>query len=174
MRAWGLILLTAIAVTLQGVVAPRLQWGAARPDFPLILGAFLSLHASRPVRLCGGWIVGLALDVASIEPVGVFTVSYGLAGLALAVVRDRVFIYHVGVQIALVIAAGAVLSAALLTYRGFAWSGTLGGFAAELWTAAASTLYTACVAPLVFYPLLWGAKGLGIPVPGYRARRGAP
>ncbi|GIK17111.1 MAG: hypothetical protein BroJett003_20750 [Planctomycetota bacterium] len=174
MRAWVLILLTVVAVTLQGVVAPRFQWGAARPDFPLMLAAFLSLHASRPVRLCGGWIVGLALDVTSIEPVGVFTVSYGLAGLTLAVVRDRVFIYHVAVQIALVVTAGAVLSAVLLLYRGFAWSGTLGGFAAEFWAAATSTLYTACAAPLVFYPLLWGAKGLGIPAPGYRARQGAP
>lgn len=171
MRSAALVILLMTALVLQGVVVPRLDWGGARMDAMLVLALFLALHARKPLSWWSGVVVGAACDLASVERLGLFTLTYGLTGLLVATIREYLFIYNVLVQAATALLAGIAMQAAWLVYRSWQYPAGVGGFSHESWTLLKSALLTALLVPPTHYALLSIAKWLGVPEPKYRAAR---
>jgi rod shape-determining protein MreD len=156
-HAFVVVILTAVTISLQTIISPRLEIGGASPDWLLILVAFLGLYAAAPRAVIAGWFVGLCADLMSLEHLGVMSISYGVAALVLVGVRDYLFRYSAFTQAAVTFFLCLLVWAAWHTYARGLYGPTAG--ASQVLLIA---LYTALVAPLVHGILLRAGPWIGV------------
>lgn len=152
MRALPFIILAVLALVLQVAVAPALIATSVRsqPQFLLILAVFVALHARADAALLGCWTLGLLMDLASVGPMGAFSLAFGIAALGMVRVRASMFRDHPLSHVFLTLVFGFVVNA-LVALRvaascGFSWQ----LLAVQPLGAA---IYTALLAPCLM-PLL--------------------
>jgi len=83
MRWIAYAILVYVALGLQVGLAPYLAIGGVRPNLILPVAVFIALNASREPALLGCFILGLVQDLMSEQPLGLFALSYGLAGIVI-------------------------------------------------------------------------------------------
>ena len=134
-----------LVVTLQLTIAPRMEWGGARPDWCLVFLVFFALHARSADALIGAWMVGAVLDLMTIGRLGLLSLSYGLAALAVYAVRDHVYADHPLTHLFVTLAAGLMIRSAhgvyqfvLYSQTGASWSGIV---ARGVWAACYSAVW---------------------------------
>lgn len=157
------MLLSALWLTLQSAVAPRLAIAGARPDLLLIVVIFLGLFAPPREAAIGAWILGAGGDVMSVERFGLMALSYLLVALVVSSIRGHLFRAHGLTQFLVTLIVGLAIRFAWLIYERIAYdpaAGVLYGLSVQvIWGA----LYTALCAPLVFVVLVRLSRPLGLP-----------
>lgn len=163
MRWLTFMILVAAALTLQSAVAPRLEVFGARADWLLVVVIFFGLYAPAGDAVFGGWIIGIAADLMTIERLGLLALSYALAAMLVVAVRDYLFRDRAVTQFILALTVSLILRAAWLIFRRVLY----GPSGASLWECSAdlvwASLYTAAWAPLLGAILLGRSHWFGIP-----------
>ncbi len=94
MRWLTFALLAALAICFQTTIAPRLGTPNAYPDIMLILVIHYALHAQTADGLLAGWLMGLLVDLTTVQRFGLVAVAYGLIALIVWSIRDLMFPKH--------------------------------------------------------------------------------
>lgn len=116
MRWLSFALLAGLAICVQTSVVPRLMVFGVYPDLMLVLVIHYTLHARRIDGLFAGWLLGLLVDLTSVEDLGMVAVVYGLMALAVYSIRDLMFTGHPLTHFFLTFVCCAVVQAALRGY----------------------------------------------------------
>ena len=94
MRWVTFMLCAACALVLQSTIAPRLEILGCRPDWLLIVVVFFAMHARRWDAAVGAWIIGACADLMTIERPGLIALTYLLAAVVVASIREYFFRYR--------------------------------------------------------------------------------
>ncbi len=94
MRWLTFALLAAMTICFQTTLAQKLGAFGVYPDFMLILVVHYTLHAHNADGLLAGWLMGLLVDLTSVQEQGLVAVVYGLIALAIWSIRDLMFTKH--------------------------------------------------------------------------------
>jgi rod shape-determining protein MreD len=167
MRWLGFAICALFALTVHSALAPRLELFGARPDWLLVLVVFFALYARGADAVVGAWIVGACADLMTLERVGLLSLSYGFAALAVVGVREYLFRYRLQTQFLVTLIAGLAIRLVWGLYRFVAypeagWTGW-----AILVEVVVGAVYTAAFAPPVHKVLLSMPRMLGLPKPRY-------
>jgi len=147
MRWLTFIIAAGLILTVQSALAPRMELAGCRPDWILVAVVFVALRFDRMDVPIVAWMLGFGADLLSIERPGLQALSYTLAAVGIASVREHVFRETIKTQLAVTIVACVVLRTAWLVYRHFMYDRT--GYV--LYDTAIDVIlgsaYTACWAP---------------------------
>lgn len=167
MRWVTFLVLAAFVLTLQSVVAPRLELLGARPDWVLVVVVFFALRAARPEAMLGAWVLGACADLMTVERFGLLALSYGLAAVGVVSVREYVFRRRPLTQFVLTLLACLLLRLAWLLYCRMLYDpagSLLVDMAVDVVTAS---VYTAAWAPIWHAVLGRMPRTFGLPRPRY-------
>ena len=117
MRWVTFMLCAACALVLQSTIAPRLEILGCRPDWLLIVVVFFAMHARRSDAAVGAWIIGACADLMTIERPGLLALSYLLAAVAVASIREYFFRYRSLTQAVITGVASLVIHTVWAVYR---------------------------------------------------------
>lgn len=161
MRWLTFIVLAAAAICVQTTCAPALGAYLIVPDFMIILLVHYVLNARSPEGLVAGWLLGLLVDLASVERFGVVTCVYALAAAAVFSIRSFVFREHGSTHFAVTLGACLLVQITLRGYFEFAYPLSPDVLAVFL-ESLVSALYTALWALLCHRALLRFSATLGL------------
>lgn len=167
MRWLTFFVLAVAMLVLSSAVAPRVTFFGIWPDWLLVTVLFFALYARPLDAVLGAWILGALADLMTVERLGFLALSYALAALLVASLREYLFRYRPAVQFVLVFSVSLLLRLVWTLYRGVLYDSgqSLGGIVFVDWLLG--SLYTAAWAPLMFKVLLSMSRSLGIPQPRY-------
>ena len=165
----GFGILGLAAILLQIRVAPLLEWQGMRPDWVLVLIVFYTLHTRGLGAVAGAWMLGLAMDLQSLERQGLVALSYAVAALLVVEVRGFVVPRNLLSQAIVTLFPAICVQAIWVIYRGAVHGGSTSGWLAMILLAAGAAGYTAAFAPLLHSALLAVSNPLGLKV--RRSRR---
>lgn len=144
------ICLAALVVATQTTLAPQVQIGGVRPDWPFLLVVAISLTARVNHALYASAMVGLFVDLNTVVPLGVFAFCYGSVSLLIVKVRELLFrdalLTYVLVTLFASLLAQAMIALLRITQEG---AGQYEGFVAV--EALGTAMYTA----LWSFPAHW-------------------
>ncbi len=156
MHWFGLLMLAYLAVAIQAGLAGQIGIGAASPNLVVLAVLLVSIYARREQALTWAVGVGLAQDLTSQQPLGLYAFSYGLLGLF---VVGREAERHAAHPLShfLMALGGALLSNLVVAFNEWAYPilhqlPRVRGV--SLWPAVAGAAYTALLAPMVLAALL--------------------
>ena len=86
--------LAALAICFQTTIAPHLGAYGVYPDIMLILVIHYALHARTADGLLAGCMMGLLVDLTTVQRFGLVAVAYGLVALVVWSIRDLMFPTH--------------------------------------------------------------------------------
>src|ERR1041384_2202503 len=113
MRWLPYFILAYVALGLQAGISAEVAVWSARPNLVLIAAIFIALHAPRETALLGCFVMGLLQDLLSIQPLGLFALSYGLVGMFVISTQEIVYrehpLTHVSLALMSSLMTGAVL-----------------------------------------------------------------
>lgn len=167
MRWFPFALLIGVLLVLQSVVAPRLEVFGARPDWVLVVVVFLAMHATPRDAILGSWVIGLCADLMTIERLGLLAVSYAIAAMAIASVRDYLFRRRAVTQFVATLLMCLLVRLAWTVYVRVMYDpgdGIIVSLGADVVLAS---VYTAAWAPIVHPWLLRLSRSFGMPQPRY-------
>jgi rod shape-determining protein MreD len=167
MRWVTFLVLAVVVLTLQSVVAPRLELLGARPDWLLVVVVFFALRAAPRDAVLGAWVLGACADLMTIERFGLLALSYGLAGAAVTSVREYLFRSRPLTQFVVTLLVCLLLRFAWLLYRRMLYDpagSLLVDMAIDVVTAS---VYTAAWAPVWHAVLGRMPRTFGLPRPRY-------
>jgi len=140
-------------------------------DWMFILAVHYALWGPRSDAAIAAWLLGLMVDLSSLDRVGLHAFCFGAAALAIIYVRQAVFRDHplTHVAVTLVFAFAVRLMVAFYDW----WSGPVpGSMGGVFWPAFFTALYTAAWAPYLHWPLIRMGRWTGLKSPrGYFAPR---
>lgn len=182
MRLLPYILLAYVALGIQVGLGQYVAVRGASPNLVLVAAIFVGLYAPREAGLMGCFGMGLMQDLLTRQPLGLYALAFGLAGLLVVNVQQMVDREHPLTHVALGLVGGVIVALVLLmhglvhpptvrTVSGAAAEVAAGG-AAPATRLPASTeflraVYTALVAPFVIGLLLKIKRTFGFK-PEYR------
>lgn len=140
-------ILAYLALGVQAGVGADVAVGLAQPNLVLIAAIFIALHAPRDSALLGCFAMGLLQDLLTLQPLGLFALSYGLVGLFVVSSQEIVYREHPLTHVLLTLAGSLMTGGVLLVH---AW---VRGPSLPVGSVLMSALYTAAVAPAVLWPL---------------------
>jgi rod shape-determining protein MreD len=167
MRWFAFLLLVMALLTAQSAVAPRLAVFGARPDWLLVTVVFLGLFATPRQAITGGWVLGLAADLMTLERLGFLAVSYAATAVLVTGVRELLFRNRWTTQLGVTLVASVLLQTAWMIYHRSLYGSAdsaLGEFAGRV---VFGSLYTAAWSPLMVPALRRIGRPLGIALPRY-------
>ena len=164
MHVFAIVILTALTLSLQTIVAPRVEIFGARPDWLLVLVVFMALYAAPQRSIIAAWFVGICADLTTVERLGLMSVSYAVVAAVVTAMREHIFRYSMFTQAAVTFCLCALVQTAWLIYARTLYDWGDGAFTYVVLVAA----YTALWAPLMQGAMLRSARLLGVP----RPRRG--
>jgi len=159
-------LLVLALFTLAAILCePRLALSEARPDFLLLFGVFVALHAGGGLALGLGWTAGLAKDLFSQGPLGLHAILF--LGVTFCILRVRALFFVDRLLSRFLLALGAALvSQGACVAVVLLWHPHVGAQGAAI--RMSGVLYTAALAPLLFPFLGKARKWMKIePAPGF-------
>lgn len=165
MNATGIAMVAALVAVSQTLGGPAYRIGGLRPDLLLAVVIYVSFYGPRFGVLSTACLVGLARDVASMDPVGAGLVGFPLAALVSLWVRT---LYHreaLWLRVAGVFLATAVGELGILfgtTIRERMWTPP------PPWLIPGTAAYTAILAPALFIGLDRMRPFLRLERPGFR------
>lgn len=161
MRWLTFIMLAMLTLCVQTTLAPALGIRGVHPDFMLILLVHYALHAQAPAGLTVGWVLGLMVNLTSVETQGVVMLVYGLASLVIWSIRDLTFTRHVLTHLCLTACCCLTVHLALRSYSRIACGGD-DALLGMVWISVCSALYTGLLAVPIHRLLLRYSRVLGL------------
>lgn len=143
MRWAAYFILVYLAIGLQLGLGDYARVGGGRPDLILLAVIFIAIHAPRDAALLGAFGIGLAKDMTTLTPLGLYAIAYSLVGMFAVGTQELVYRAHPVTHVTLGF-VGSVLAGAVVLVHGWIKGPT--GSIGEMF---ASALYTAALAPVV-------------------------
>lgn len=173
MRWLPFLILAYVMLGLQLGLGQFVSYGGGVPNLGLIVAVFVAANAPRESGLMGALLAGVFQDLLTAQPFGLFTLTYGLVGLAVMNARQFAYGDHPLTHFSLTLAGGMVTAVVLYLHEwirppGGAVSGADGeglpALGRALWPLLVSALYTAVVAVVVlrFLARLKGVFGFRV------------
>lgn len=159
------LLILAVGLTCQSVIAPFVEIFGVRPDFLLVGVVFLALHAPPKETILAAWVVGLAADLLTIEQFGFLGLSYALAAILVLEVREYLFRYRAFTQFAVTAVVVMVVQCLWAVYVSIRYGTRDGIVMSMLMGAVPVSLYSAAWAVPTHRVLLWIGRPLGLARP---------
>ncbi len=159
MKWFSFSVLAVVAVILQTSVTPLLQIQSIRPDLMFALAVFYALWGPWPDAAIAGWILGLVVDLQSVDRVGVHALCFGCAAWAIMRIRQIVFRDHAITQILVTLLFTMLVQVMVGWYN--RWGSDSEGDAI-LWPALMTGTYTAICAPYVHWTLMRLGRWTGL------------
>jgi len=154
-------ILAGLTIVLQTSATPYVEVQSIRPDLMLILAVHYALWGPWPDAAIAAWILGLVVDLQSLDRIGIHALSFGLAAWAIMRVRMVVFRDHAATQIVITLLFTILIQVGVALYR--RWGAPPQG-GAILWPALLTGLYTAMCAPYVHWLLIRMSRWTGLKV----------
>lgn len=168
MHWFPILLLAALTLAGQTIVAPRLEVQGARPDFLLPLVLFFGWNSPPHRAILFGWTLGFFADLMSVERMGLLSLTYGMTALLLTSLREYLFRSGLVMQFVVALVFGLLIRAGWTMYVQVLY----GASAGTLRRTVLAATYTALITPIVFGMLGWCAPLFGSPRRSSDARRG--
>ncbi len=156
MRWFAYFILAYIVLGLQLGLSPQVRYHGSAPNLVLLAVVFISLNAPRDEALLGCFLLGALQDLATLEPMGLFALSYGLAAMLIGALGQLANREHPVTQFFMTLFAGMVVAVVVLLHS---WIHPLAAMPAGQAAAAPlplpvrammiSALYTALLSPMV-------------------------
>jgi rod shape-determining protein MreD len=145
MRWAAYFILAYVAVGVQVGIGDFARVGAsgARPDLILLAVLFIAIHAPRDAALLGAFGIGLAKDMTTLSPLGLYAVAYSLVGMFTVSTQELVYRGHPVTHVILGF-IGSLLAGAVVLIHGW-----IKGPPAPIGEMFGSAVYTALLAPIV-------------------------
>lgn len=160
MRWLSFLILTYLIIGVQIALSGYVNYGRVAPNLVLPAAVFIAIGASREAALLGALLLGLAQDLFSQAPLGLFAFSYALMAIFIASASSSVNRDHPLTHFALTL-LGAILVNSIACLNEWLYPllhGSRGG-SPSLTLALGSALYTAIVG-VVMLGILCRAKRL--------------
>ena len=168
---WLLFAIIAPAgIVLQTTVAARTTIAGIQPDWMFVLVVFFGLYAPRRDAWLAGWLLGLLVDLTSIERLGLFSLSFFLVAVMVNSVRDLLFLKSFATHFFITLGAGLLLQCGLVAYRAALYPQSIDPWPAAVLMTGAAALYTAVWAIPIHHVLLRAARPLGLHTSRYTHR----
>jgi len=167
MRWVTFLVLAVLVLTLQSVVAPRLELLGARPDWLLVVVVFFALRAAPRDAVLGAWVLGACADLMTVDRFGLLALSYGLAGAAVVSVREYLFRSRPFTQFVVTLLVSLPLRFTWLLYRRMLYDPAGSFFVDMAIDVLAASVYTAAWAPVWHAVLGRMPRIFGLPRPRY-------
>lgn len=161
MRWLAFGLLAAAAVCVQTTLVPVLEIAGCRPEFLLILLVHYALHARAPDCLIAGWVLGLLMDLTSVERLGACALVYGIVALCIWGVREVVFSKHPLTQFTLTFLSCSFVQLVLRLFFSVAYDVKL-SYASLVFQTLGTALYTGLWAVVIHQILVRLERPLGL------------
>ena len=161
MRWLTFALLAAFAICVQTTLARHLGAWGIYPDFMLILVVHYSLHAQSGDGLLAAWLMGVLVDLTSIQRLGLVAIVYGLVALAIWLVRELMFKSHPLTHFTLTFLSGLIVQLALRSYFHLTYD-TGASFVGMGLVSLCSAAYTGLWAVAIHRLLLRFSRSLGL------------
>ena len=87
---WSLVML-GLTLLVQTTLLSYVSFAGVRPDILLVLFAVLAVHNGSFVSQLVGFVIGIALDVVSVSPLGFHALLYTLAGYTIGLGSGKVY-----------------------------------------------------------------------------------
>jgi rod shape-determining protein MreD len=157
MRWFAYFILAYVMLGLQLGLGAHMQFRGGSPNLVLLVVVFISLNAPRDEAMLGSLLLGAMQDLVTLEPMGLYALSYGLVAILISSAGQLTFREHPLTQLFMTL-IGGIITASLLLVHG--WIHPLGPARHEgdaVFRAvhqsprllAVSVIYTALLAPIV-------------------------
>lgn len=167
MRWLTYFILAYLALGFQVGLEGFLRWNGARPNLVLLVAIFVAINAPRDSALLGCFVLGAMQDLVTLQPLGLYALSYGLVGMMVVGTQEVVYREHPLTHFSLALVGGLVTGALIWVQD---WihptagpiqtaSGVVSAVRLSPVTLFTTSLYTAVLAPVVL-GLLQRIKGL--------------
>lgn len=175
MRWLPFFILAYLALGLQLGAGYDLSYHGAPPNFVLIVVVFVAGNAPRDSALIASFLLGLLLDLISSQPLGLYALSYGVAGLFVAGSRQVAYSDHMLTHFTLTLGAGLVNAIilwihSLIRPAGIPLEVAAGDFLPPVPVSSGAYFLTAVYTALLAIPLLWLLSKFK-PFFGFRSQR---
>jgi len=168
MRWLAFAVCAVVGIILQTTVADHLAISHVKPDWMFVLAVFFGLYSSRRDAVLAGWILGLLVDLTSVERFGLMSGAFALAALLVNAVRHVVFLKNAVTHFIVTVCAGLILQAALSGYHVFTYASADGGWSELLLERTVHALYTGLWALPVHHGLLKCTRWLRLDTSSYK------
>lgn len=175
MRWLPFFILAYFALGVQLGAGYDLSYRGAPPNFLLIVVVFIAGNAPRDSGLVASFLLGLLTDLISPQPLGLYALSYGLAGLLVAGSRQVAYSDHPLTHFTLTLGVGLLTAIILYVHAlvrplGAPLTLPSGEVLPPLPTSGGGFFLSAIYTAFLAIPLLWLLAKLK-PVFGFRSQR---
>jgi rod shape-determining protein MreD len=165
MRWFNFSILALLTLVLQVGLGRAIGLGPQRitPDLLLLLALVLAFRGPAPDVLLACWFLGLAKDLTSQAPLGVYAFGFGLLGLLIVRIRDFLYGENMLTQAGMVLVGSFLVEH--LVFLVCVLKGLYGGtgYNGVVFSMMFSALFTAALAPYGQW-LIWKLqRRLGLP-----------
>jgi rod shape-determining protein MreD len=150
MRTLSFFMLAYLVTAIQLGVNGFVNWGGAAPNLTLPVVIFFVINARREEALIAALLLGLCQDLFAQQPMGLYTLAYGLVGLFVVGAQPAVYRDHPLTHFFITLVA-ALVTAAVVWFNDWAYPilHHLEAIRPSVTAALGSALFTALVAPLL-------------------------
>jgi rod shape-determining protein MreD len=153
MKWLSFAILAVLTVVLQTTVVQKMAIQSIWPDWMFVLAAYYALWGPWPEAAIAAWILGLLVDLQSLDRIGLHAFTYGAAAWGIMRLRQVVFRDHPLTQITLTLAFTLGVQLVVGLYR--QWGpGMEVSTTAWWWPALFTAVYTAACAPYLHWLLI--------------------
>jgi rod shape-determining protein MreD len=143
MRWPACLILAYVAIGSQIGAGEFLRVGNSRPDLVLLACIFIAIHAPRQAALLGCFVIGLAQDLVTLGPLGLYALSYSLVGMFVVSTQEIVYRAHPVTHVTIGFVGTLLWGAVVLVH------GWIRGPRVSVIDVLGVALYTAIAAPIV-------------------------
>jgi rod shape-determining protein MreD len=116
MRWFAYFILAYVMLGLQLGLGAHMQFRGGAPNLVLLVVVFISLNAPRDEAMLGSLLLGAMQDLVTLEPMGLYALSYGLVAMLISSAGQLTFREHPLTQVFMTLIGGSVTAAVLLIH----------------------------------------------------------
>lgn len=159
MKWFPFAILTVVAIVLQTSATTMIQIQSIRPDLMFLLAVFYAMWGPWPDAAIAAWVLGLVVDLESLDRIGLHALCFGLAAFAIIKIRQVVFRDHAITQLLVTLVFTVLIHIVFGLYN--RW-GASSQEESIVWPALMTGIYTAALAPYLHWLLMRMGRWTGL------------
>lgn len=116
MRWFAYFILAYLILGLQLGLGAHMQFRGAAPNLVLLVVVFISLNAPRDEAMLGSLLLGAMQDLVTLQPMGLYALSYGLVAMLITSAGQLTFREHPLTQVVMTLLGGAITAIILVLH----------------------------------------------------------
>jgi rod shape-determining protein MreD len=158
----GLVIVTVVVAAAQTTIGSRMAIKGVAPSFLLVTAVYYGFRWPTAAAGIAGWTLGLAGDLTSLGQIGAQSLSLAVVAMAASRLRSVLMTDRPAAQILTTGVLGWMAYSLILAYGAWRLGSTGWSFGASLRTAGYYALYSAVLAPYLFWLLERAVPMLGL------------